>query len=156
MENSHEGLDTENIGQEEEAETEVVRESDNQFGDMVLLEQSQDEKPGSLEIEAINETINRLVTPQKRYRARTKLKKLRKEHQKLRKTVKRLRRKIKEITVGKVLNNTPEVVDVAVQTELCEDRAIVTQTEFISTQTYADLVDVATQMKVWTSYNKEV
>lgn len=163
VENNHEGLDTENICQEEEAETEVIRESDNQSGDTVLQEQSYGEQPGSLKTKAINETIRKPVTPQKRYRARMKLKKLRKEHQKLRKIVKRLRRKIKQITMGKVPKNTPKVVNVVVQMELFEDRATGTQNELIPTQTivtqegpHADLVDVATQMEVWTTYSKEV
>lgn len=63
--------------------------------------------------------------------------------------------------MGKVLNNTTEVVNVAMQMKLCEDRATGTQTELIPTQTittqegpHTDLVDVATKMEVWTSYNK--
>lgn len=90
VENSHEGLDLERICQEKEVEIEIIRELDNQLGDIVLLEQSQGEQSSSLEIEAINETISRPVTPSKRYGAKKKLGKLRKEHQKLRKTVKRL------------------------------------------------------------------
>jgi len=53
VENSHdqqqEGLYVEVTGQEEEADIEVIRESDNQSRDTVLLEQSQGEQPGSLE-----------------------------------------------------------------------------------------------------------
>lgn len=76
--------------QQEEVDTEVIRESDNQSGDTVLLEQRQDEQPSSLETEVINKTISKLVTPQKRRGTRMKLKKLRKEHQKFCKMVKRL------------------------------------------------------------------
>jgi len=72
VENSHEGLDTEVIGQEQEAHTEVIRKSDNQSRDTTLLEQSYGEQPGSLETEAINETISSLVTPQKRHGSRNK------------------------------------------------------------------------------------
>lgn len=63
--------------------------------------------------------------------------------------------------MGKVSNNTPEVVNVAIQMELYEGKATRTQTELIPTQTiitqegpHVDLVDVATQMEVRTSYNK--
>ena len=70
-----------------------MREANNQSGDIVLFKQSQGEQPGSLQTEAINETISRPIIPPKRYRA--KLKKLREEQQKLCKRVKMLRRKMK-------------------------------------------------------------
>lgn len=66
MENSHEGLD---VGQEEEVETEIIRESDNQSRDTVILEQSQGEKPSSLETEAIK---TRLLADQLLLRKRIK------------------------------------------------------------------------------------
>lgn len=44
---------------------------------MVLLEQSQGEKPGCLEEETINEIVSRIVAPLKKYRV--KLKNIRKE-----------------------------------------------------------------------------
>ena len=77
------GLNTENIGQIEEIE--INQEDDYQFWDTVLLEQSQDEQPGSLGAE----TIYRIVVPPKKQR--DKIKNLRKEHQRLQKTIKRLR-----------------------------------------------------------------
>ena len=65
--------------------------------------------------------------------------------------------------MGKTPNNTPEVANVALQMELCEGRAIGTQTELIPTRIiatqvglHADLVDVAAQMEDWTYHNKEV
>jgi len=66
VENSHEGLD---VGQEEEVETEIIRESDNQSRDTVILEQSQGEKPSSLETEAIK---TRLLADQLLLRKRIK------------------------------------------------------------------------------------
>lgn len=38
MKNSQVGLNTENIAQEEEAETEIIREANNQSEDTILLE----------------------------------------------------------------------------------------------------------------------
>ena len=49
VENSQVGLSTEDIGQGQEVEIEMLREADIQLGDTILLEQSQDEKPSSLE-----------------------------------------------------------------------------------------------------------
>lgn len=114
VENIQAGLSTKNIGQGEEVDTEMHREGDTESGDTVLLGQSQDEKPGSLEAEIINDTVSRIVAPPKNYR--DKLKNIRKEQQKLCKTVKRLRRKIKEIATGKVSEKTLETTNMAVKT----------------------------------------
>ena len=70
--NSQVGLSTENIGQGEEVETKMLQEADIQSGDTVLLEQSQNEQPTSLEAETINETVSRIVSHPKEYRAKLK------------------------------------------------------------------------------------
>ena len=65
------GLNMENIDQTKDME--IAQEDDYQYGDIVILEKIQDEKPGSLRVE----TINRTVAPPKKYRY--KIKKIKKE-----------------------------------------------------------------------------
>ena len=110
----------------------MLKEFNIQSGDTVPLEEIQDEQPTSSEAETINETVRRIVSPPKEYRA--KLKNLRKEWHKLRKTVKRFRIKIKETTVGKVPNKTLEIENAAMKTKLHEGRATGTQTKPIPIQ----------------------
>lgn len=45
------------IHQEEGASTEIIHKSDNQFGDTVILEHTQDEHQEPLDIEGINKPI---------------------------------------------------------------------------------------------------
>ena len=64
------GLNMENIDQTEEME--ISQKYDYQSGDIDLLEQSQDEQPGSLGAETINRR-NRTVAPPKKYRSKIKM-----------------------------------------------------------------------------------
>lgn len=98
---------------------------------------------------------------QKKWVAKTKLKKLRRKYQNIQKTIRGLHQKLNKIANKEAQSTTPKVVTVATQTEICEGRENQTQIEPIFTQRVAtqtnfhvDLTDTTVQMKGWSSHNK--
>lgn len=101
------------------------------------MEHSQDEHQDPSNTKGIDKPVPTEDASHKKQVAEIKLRKLKKKYQKLQKMVKCLRSKLKEAANGEALSIIPELVIVVTQIEVCEDKAIGTQTESISPQPVA-------------------